>query len=566
MSSFQTNIDNMISKILKEEIDERTKEMSDKMVEGEWTEIELGEKYNDGRDYIAKQAPPKNKITSADFKKLRSSKKETKEATYFEDEFIDDEEFGDYEGDEKAENKAQELSLKEPTYVGSGLEDNKAFANLRNKIFGSFEEQGDWYDEKDVDYVGQFDFDFDEEEFEEFEPFFEKYGKHTNWFAPGEEGKKFFNMYKDRFGPMKVRTPKNLDENDEFEEGNKFSKAVVDAKRKGKKEFELDGETYPVTESEKKWIQKTDMKKGELRKKLGVPEGEKIPKSKLKTLKKELMSKAKGKKLSVADNKLLKQVNLALTLGSLKENKTIQLAENELVDLIENIVLEAKNKETKSNIKKQEPIGLKKTNKVLQADRKENENYAKEVVEKMKNYLKKGSVGEFKESPENFPESNYTLGKMKEKTMKYHPSDAVDEYIEAFAYPGQTNLTFDEIKPDEEMIEKYLKGHRTTGNAELDEDGKALGNVVPGKAGEKFMKNFKENLYGAEQKENSYKRFPQDTIEVAGHNKKSGKLSSLKKDSKIFNALESVDEKGSNKINEDISKIKNLIGYNTKTQ
>jgi hypothetical protein len=351
----------------------------------------------------------------------------------------------------------------------------------------------------------------------------------------------------------------------ETEEGNAFSGALALAKEKGEDSFEVDGKKYHVKEGKEKWIQKTKMKKGSLHKKLNVPEDEKIPQDKLKSLKKELTKKAEGdKKLNASDSKLLKQVNLALTLGSLKENKnSLHLSEEELIDLIEKIVLEEKNK---SNIKNEKAEGLKKTEKVLKADKKENDDYAREVVEKMKEYVKHGSVGEFNEDTDQFPQSNYTLGKMKAKTMKYHPSDAVDEYIEAFAFPGMTNLVYDEIKPDEEMIEKYLKGHRTTGNAEVDEEGVALGNVVPSKVGDKFMKNFKENLYGAEQMEVSYKRYPQDTIEVAGHNKKNGKLNSLKKNSKIFNALESVEEKNKIKINEDLEKMKNLISYNSKTQ
>lgn len=86
-------------------------------------------------------------------------------------------------------------------------------------------------------------------------------------------------------------------------------------------------------------------------------------------------------------------------------------------------------------------------------------------------------------------------------------------------------MVFDEIKPDDKKIEKYLKGDKTTGNAEVDEDGKPLGNVVPSKTGEKFNKNYKENLYGQEQMNASYKRYPQDTIEVAGDVTKKGKLS-----------------------------------------
>jgi len=463
------------------------------------------------------------------------------------------------------------LSQNEPTYVGKGLEDNKMKANLKNKIFGSFSDEHGWFDEKDREHSGVFDFDYDEEEYDEFEPMSQKYGDKTQWFAPGEEGKKFFNMYKDKFGPMKIRIAKGLEEEAETEEGNEFTEKLMQARKEGKKTMKVDGKTLPVKEEkkEKKWIQKTDMKKGALHKKLNVPEDEKIPQSKLKSLKKELMDKAKGdKKLSAADSKLLKQVNLALTLKGIKESENkLVFSENELIDFIEKIVIEQK--ENKSNISKKEPEGLKKTMKALNASKKENEDYAKEVVKKMKDYIKVGSNGEFKESPEAFPESNYDLSGMKEKTKKYHPSQAVDEYIDAFAYPGQTNIVFDEIKPEDEKIEMYLKGNSKTGNAVKDKDGKALGNVVPSEVGEKFMKNYKENLYGAEQQNASYKRVEQP-VEVAGETKSKGSLKKIKsstnKASNILNQLESTENKKSKMISEEMSKMKNLIGYNRKTQ
>jgi len=243
-----------------------------------------------------------------------------------------------------------------------------------------------------------------------------------------------------------------------------------------------------------------------------------------------------------------------------------------LIDFIENIVVEQKVKDIaeKNNISKKEPEGLKKTNKALAASKKENDDYAKEVVQKMKDYVKAGSNGEFKESPEEFPENNYQLSKMKEKTKKYHPSDAVDEYIDAFAYPGMTNLVYDEIKPEDEKIERQIKGHRMNGNAEVDESGKALGNVVPSKTGEKFFKNYKENLYGAEQQQASYKRQPQP-VDIAGETKESGTLKSIKKGSankasKIMNQLESQEDKKAKVISEEMNKMKNLISYNRKTQ
>lgn len=370
----------------------------------------------------------------------------------------------------------------------------------------------------------------------------------------------------------KLRDTKEEEEIDEAEteEGNAFSGALAKAKEEGKDSFEVDGKKYQVKEAEEKWIQKTDMKKGSLHKKLGIPEGEKIPVSKLKSLKKELMKKGEGdKKLSASDSKLLKQVNLALTLKDIKEekNNSLRLTEDELIDMIEKIVIEqkVKDKAEDSNISKKSPEGLKKTMKALEGSKKENDDYAKDVVKKMKDYMKdmvSGGKG-YDENPEDFPQSNYDMEK-EHKEKKYHPSDAVEEYIEAFAYPGMTNLVYDEIKPDEEMIEKQIKGDSKNGNAVTGKDGKALGNVSKRseKVGERFKKNFEENLYGAEQMNGSYKRVPQP-IDVAGDKKQSG---SLRKGQKILNQLESTEDKKVKLVSEEMEKMKNLIGYNRKTQ
>jgi hypothetical protein len=75
------------------------------------------------------------------------------------------------------------------------------------------------------------------------------------------------------------------------------------------------------------------------------------------------MTKAKGdKKLSAADSKLLKQVNMALTLGGLNESRnTLSLSENELIDMIEKIVKEEIVKDTaeKNSFSVNKPQGLK---------------------------------------------------------------------------------------------------------------------------------------------------------------------------------------------------------------
>ena len=445
-------------------------------------------------------------------------------------------------------------------------------------MFGSFNDEHGFFDERDRQFKGDFDFDYDEEEFDNFDDFDSKYGGKQMMFARGDEGRKYFDMYKDKFkSPFRVRTRRM--EEAETEEGNAFSGALAKAKESGDDSFEVDGKKYSVKEakSDKKWIQKTDMKKGALHKKLNVPEDKKIPKSLLNKLKKELMAKGKGdKKLSAADSKLLKQVNLALTLKTVKENRNIlSLTENELIDMIENLVTEQQVKDAaeKNNISKKEATGLKKTEKVLGKNKSEGDSYFKELAKKMTDYLKDSTKGKYEMNPENFPQSNYQIDK-DAKIMKYNPSEAVEEYIDAFSYPGMTNLVYDEIKPDDERIDKQLKGDSTFGNAVTDKKGKALGNVVPSKVGEKFKKNYDENLYGAEQMKASYKRQPQP-VEVEGQGQSKGSLkskkgadkpSSIAKASKILNTLESTENKKEKLVNEDMDKIKNLIGYNRKTQ
>lgn len=308
----------------------------------------------------------------------------------------------------------------------------------------------------------------------------------------------------------------------ETEEGNAFTGALAKAKKEGDDDFTVDGKNFNVKESKRR---------------------------------------------------ISNQKNLATILKSVKENgKSLKLTENELIDMIENIVKEQQVKDIaeKSNIGKKEPQGLKDTNKVLSKNKQENDSYAKEVVKKMKDYMKDMYMGDggYDENPDDFPQSNYDMEK-DHKEKKYNPSDAVEEYIEAFAYPGMTNLVYDEIKPDDEMIEKQIKGDSKNGNAVTGEDGKALGNVSKRstKVGDRFKKNFDDNLYGAEQQNVSYKRQSQP-VDVAGDKKQSGglKKNSTAKAEKIMNQLESSENKKTKVIAEEMNKMKNLIGYNRKTQ
>ena len=539
MKNFQESIDNLVSKILNEEIDAKVKQIMEN--KGEWEEELQG-----GQSKID-VAEPKGKITAADFKKLRDAKSNKKEVEEY---FLD--------GEDSEEEEAEELSQDEPTYVGRGLRDNKIMSKLKNALRSYNDE-----DEGELDIETDWS-QLEEDEFEDEEDMETEYDNDDNdWEEIDLDDESDWSQL----------------EEDEATEGNAFSGALAQARKSGKDSFEVDGKEYNVNESEDKWIQKTNMKKGGLHKALGIPEGNKIPKSKLNSIKKDLMAKAKGdKKLSAADSKLLKQVNMALTLGGLKESKnSLELTENELIDMIEMIVLQeqekVKDSAEKNTFTVNKPQGLKKTEKAQGESKKENDDYTQEVVKKMKNYMKDMYMGGngYEANPDDFPQSNYDMEK-EHNEMKYHPSDAVEEYIEAFSYPGMTNLVYDEIKPDDEMITKQIKGDSKNGNAITGEDGKALGNVSKRseKVGDRFKKNFDENLYGAEQMNVSYKRQPQP-VDVAGSKKQNGSLKSIKSNStgkaeKIMNQLESVESKATKIINEDLQKMKSLISYNRKTQ
>ena len=303
-------------------------------------------------------------------------------------------------------------------------------------------------------------------------------------------------------------------EEGETYEGNAFTGALAKAKKEGDDEFEVGGKEYKVSKKDKANVDETYYK-----------------------------------------------VNV--------DGEFALFTEEEMITLIEDIVKEEK---VKNNIKNLEtPKGMSEYERVHKADKKEEDQYFKDLAKKMKDYTKnmedEGSKYEMKET-KKFPTENGGMKKGNRK--KYTPSDAVDEYVDAFSYPGQTNLRYDEIKPNDEWIESNLKGSSKTGNAQVDEDGNALGNVVPSKTGEKFYKNYEENLYGHEQADASYKRYSQP-VDVAGDKKEIGGSLKSKRGKKIsqnvLNKLEeSTDDKTKIKLNEEFNRIQSLMGYNRKTQ
>jgi hypothetical protein len=219
-----------------------------------------------------------------------------------------------------------------------------------------------------------------------------------------------------------------------------------------------------------------------------------------------------------------------------KLKESIQLTEDELVELIEKIV--------------KEQTEVKETNASLKKSKTENDDYIQSVTKKMKEYLKDGSKGKYDMNPEQFPKGNGELAKMAKKA--YTPSKAVEEYIDNFVYsPGMETLEY-EIKPNDEWLEKNIEGSSMTGN------GKG-GNAIDTGLGKKINAKRKKNLYAVE-KNRSYNRVAQPVVDNAGEDTHSNTLDS------IFKKLGESDEKQTKLINEDVEKMRHLLGYKKKTQ
>ena len=234
--------------------------------------------------------------------------------------------------------------------------------------------------------------------------------------------------------------------------------------------------------------------------------------------------------------------------------ESVRMNESDLVNLIEKIILEQKSTNVKDVAEKNNlktigsAPGLEKYKQVHKKDGKENEDNLKAVAQKMKDYLKDGSKGEYTTNPKIFPKGNGELAKMSKKA--YVPSGAVEDYIDNFTAAALENLDYDGIEPNEEWVTNNIEGSSLTGN------NPDWANTGESDVNKKRNKIRKDNLLG-KLKRKAYNKAPQPVI-----NDKSGE----DKGSDIMAKLESVNDKKTKQINEEFDRMKSLIGYNQKTQ
>ena len=237
---------------------------------------------------------------------------------------------------------------------------------------------------------------------------------------------------------------------------------------------------------------------------------------------------------------------------NVRESKnSLKLTEDELIDVIEKLVKEEIEKESKvkDNIRKTaKPRGLATYEKAVKGSKTENDDYIKSVTKKMKDYLKDASKGDYDMNPKIFPKGNGELAKMDKKA--YTPTKSVEDYVDNFTAAGLENLDYDEIHPDEKWVEDNVVGSSRTGN------NPKWANTGESEVNEKRNKIRKDNML-AKLKRKAYNKAPQPVV-----NDKSNETAG----SKIMKQLESTDEKNQKLIKEEFEKIGHLINYNRKTQ
>ena len=173
-----------------------------------------------------------------------------------------------------------------------------------------------------------------------------------------------------------------------------------------------------------------------------------------------------------------------------KESKTgkkvLRLTESELIDLIERLVSE------------QKVPGMDAYEKAHKESGKENKENDELVAKKMKEYTDiEGNTGD------EFPNQNG--GEVKAERVEKDEEIEFIEDMKGGIHAMEYDRTNDEF---EEKVDKQLTGDSTQGNAQVDEEGNPLGNVVPTETGEKFKKTRERQGLNKEKKK-GYKTFPQ---------------------------------------------------------
>ena len=173
--------------------------------------------------------------------------------------------------------------------------------------------------------------------------------------------------------------------------------------------------------------------------------------------------------------------------------------------------------------------------KAVKKSKTENDKAMKDTKKKFKEY----ENFEGNEDPQ-FPHQEMSKTNADGQFQYYRNTEEDQEFVDDFAHPGL--LDFDANNLDMERLTKYLDGSRETGNAQTDDDGEALGNVVPSDLGKKMLKSKERRAEKVAKQKASMTNLRGYTPDVQ----------------KVHQVKESVEK--------DIDLMKNLWSYGKKTQ
>lgn len=305
-------------------------------------------------------------------------------------------------------------------------------------------------------------------------------------------------------------------------EGNAFSGAMTKAKESGEETFTVDGKEYDVKE---------ELKGGQ--KKLDKNHNDKIDAEDFKILKGEkqdtneeeeecyecggdYMEEINEGEMCNECGNLMEECNCGKSSVNESKKKVLRLTESELVALIGKMVSEAA------------VPGVETQKKVRSASGKENDANLNDVKKKIKGQLEiPGGT-----NPE-FPEAN-----KKGEKVAVNNNEKEDEFVSNFRGGTLLDLDYDN-EPSEQFkdrIKKALDGDTTMGNSH------DAGNIIATNTGKKLADRAKKKEEEQE-KAPMYEKDPTPTKEV-----------------------NESEELKTNLINEDIEKMKKILGYNKKTQ
>jgi hypothetical protein len=291
----------------------------------------------------------------------------------------------------------------------------------------------------------------------------------------------------------------------ETKEGNAFTGAMTKAKESGEKTFTVDGKEFDVEE---------ELKGGQT--KLDKNKNGKIDAEDFKLLKKKDVNE--GEMCNECGGYMNEDGSCGCGKTSVNESKkkVLRLTESQLIELIGKMVNEAA------------VPGVEMQKKVHSASGKENDANLNDVKKKIKGELEiPGGT-----NPE-FPESN-----KKGDKVVVNNDDKGDDFVSNFRGGTLLDLDYDQ-EPSEQFkdrLKKSLDGDTTMGNSHN------AGNVIATKTGKKIAERAKKKEKEQE-KAPMYEKDPAPTKEV-----------------------NESEELKTNLINEDIEKMKKILGYNKKTQ